>query len=175
MVHVNCIQYDKERISNVANPCCICTESFQCVICYNVNWNSVYHVLYVPKTCKLEHCMSTETEFSMCYILWCKLKQQRVNHVLYVPKTCKLEHCMSTETEFSMCYILWCKLKQQRVNHVLYVPKTCKLDPCMSTETEFSMCYTSTTTSKAWPSIYSIHLPLQSRLKAFGGSVYTTI
>ena len=31
--------------------------------------------------------------------------------------------------------------------------------------------YTSTTTSKAWPSIYSMHLPLQSRLKAFGGSV----
>ena len=32
--------------------------------------------------------------------------------------------------------------------------------------------YTSTTTSKAWPSIYSMHLPLQSRLKAFGGSIY---
>ena len=31
--------------------------------------------------------------------------------------------------------------------------------------------YTSTTTSKALPSIYSMHLPLQSRLKAFGGSV----
>ena len=31
--------------------------------------------------------------------------------------------------------------------------------------------YTSTTTSKAWPSIYSMHLPLQSRLKAFGGSI----
>ena len=31
--------------------------------------------------------------------------------------------------------------------------------------------YTSTTTSKAWPSIYSMHLLLQSRLKAFGGSV----
>ena len=31
--------------------------------------------------------------------------------------------------------------------------------------------YTSTTTSKAWPSIYSMHLPLQSPLNAFGGSV----
>ena len=35
--------------------------------------------------------------------------------------------------------------------------------------------YTSTTTSKAWPSIYSMHLPLQSRLKAFGGSVVLII
>ena len=35
----------------------------------------------------------------------------------------------------------------------------------------FISSYTSTTTSKAWPSIYSMHLPLQSRLKAFGGSV----
>ena len=37
----------------------------------------------------------------------------------------------------------------------------------------YKFIYSSTTTSKYWPSIHSMHLPLQSRFKAFCGSIHT--
>ena len=57
----------------------------------------------------------------------------------------------------------------------LYILLNSKQHLCLLTKYlnfhDFHSFYTSTTTSKAWPSIYSMHLPLQSRLKAFGGGI----